>query len=423
MHVLLSAYACRPNSGSEEGNGWGWATHLAARGLRVHVLTIARDQLAIEAEQQRHLIPNLSFSFVEPALKGLKWGHGLHYLAWQFAVVDRAKKLLAANTFDLVHHVTYGSIHVPSQLWRLGIPVVFGPVGGGQTSPFSMRHYFGEHQQKELLRTALTKSLRFSPLHRRWIKRMAVVFATNEETLTLMKQLGRKDAVLSLDVCVPQTFLANDPKIFQEHESPLRLLWTGRMMPRKALALTLDAVAKALENVTLTIVGDGIAPEVVRQMIVSRGLESKVFWKGDRVPWSEMRAVYREHDAFLFTSLRDSCGGQLLEALALGLPVITLDHHGARLLIPDDAGYKVPVTEKEPTISAIAAAIDAFASASIQQKNAMSAAGLAAARNLTFGVRAERAEHLYERILAAHRVNKSASPGAGQIEITDVTPI
>jgi glycosyltransferase involved in cell wall biosynthesis len=423
MHVLLSAYACRPNSGSEEGNGWGWATHLAARGIRVHVLTIARDQLAIEAEQQRHPIPNLSFSFVEPAVKGLKWGHGLHYLAWQFAAVGRAKKLLTADPFDLVHHVTYGSIHVPSQLWRLGIPVVFGPVGGGQTSPFSMRHYFGKDQQKELLRTAFTKMLRFSPLHRRWIKQMAVVFVTNQETLTLVKQLGRKDAVLALDVCVTQTFLAEGPRIFQECEDPLRLLWTGRMMPRKALALTLDAVSRARENVTLTIVGDGIAPEVVRQMIASRGLESKVFWKGTRVPWSEMRELYREHDAFLFTSLRDSCGGQLLEALALGLPVITLDHQGARLLTPDEAGYKVPVTGKEATISAIAAAIDAFASSSVQQRNAMSAAGLEAARNLTFGVRAKRAEHLYGRILAAHEMNRGSRSDAGQITITDVTPI
>ena len=421
MHILLSAYACRPNSGSEEGNGWGWATNLATRGLRVHVLTVTRDRLAIEEELQKNPIPNLSFTFLEPSLKKLKWGRGSHYLAWQFAAVAPARKLHAGDPFDLVHHITYGSIHVPSQLWRFGLPVIFGPVGGGQTSPFSMRSYFGKDQRKELLRTVFTKMLRFSPLHRHWIKQMAVIFATNEETITLVKQLGRKDAVLAQDVCVPQKYLAGEPRVFTDHDGPLRLLWVGRMMPRKALALTLDALARTKQNMTLTIVGAGFAPEVVRQMIRSRGLESKVFWNG-AVPWSEVRAIYQEHDVFVFTSLRDSSGGQLLEALATGLPVITLDHQGARLLTPDAAGYKVPVTGMQTTISAIAATFDAFAVLAAERRNVMSAAALEAARDLTFEVRAERAELLYRQVRAAEKESKG-SKLTGRVAMTNVTSI
>ena len=423
MHVLLSAYACKSNSGSEEGNGWGWATQLAERGLRVHVLTTRKHQEDIEAEQQRRPFPNLSFSFLEPRRKGLRPGHGLHYLAWQFAAVDTARELHAKDPFDVAHHITYGSIHVPSQLWRLRIPVVFGPVGGGQTSPFSMRSYFGAGKQKELLRTVFTKALRFSPLHRYWIRRMTVVFATNEETLRLARQLGKKDAALALDVAIPESFLSDCSRRFGERAGPLRLLWTGRMMPRKALALTLDALAAAQADVMLTILGAGYPPEVVREMIASRGLESKVVWSGGAVPWSEVREAYQTHDAFLFTSLRDSCGAQLLEAMALGLPILTLDHQGARLVTPDEAGYKVPVTDKQGTIRAIARAIDAFASLPVEERDAMSMAGWKAARNLTFGVRAERAEALYRRILAAWEIQQNSRPRSGKLRLTDVTAI
>ena len=49
MRILLSAYACRPNAGSEPGVGWNWATHLAARGMEVHVLVAKRNQGPVEA--------------------------------------------------------------------------------------------------------------------------------------------------------------------------------------------------------------------------------------------------------------------------------------------------------------------------------------------------------------------------------------
>ena len=37
--ILLSAYACQPYRGSEEGVGWNWALELINRGHEVWVLT------------------------------------------------------------------------------------------------------------------------------------------------------------------------------------------------------------------------------------------------------------------------------------------------------------------------------------------------------------------------------------------------
>ena len=108
------------------------------------------------------------------------------------------------------------------------------------------------------------------------------------------------------------------------------------MLPRKALPLALDALKNVSSNVTLTIAGDGMDPEAVRSMIHQRNLENRVFWKGARLSLDELRAAYAEHDAMLFTSLRDSFGSQMLEAMAMGLPVIALDLHGARDFLPSN---------------------------------------------------------------------------------------
>ena len=403
MHVLLSAYACRPGSGTEAGNGWGWATNLAARGLRVHVLTVASSRDLIEAELQTSPVPGLSFSFVEPARKIGYEGGGSHYLAWQFAALKAARRLHRCDPFDVAHHVTYGSIHVPSQLWRLKIPVIFGPVGGGQTSPYSMRSYFGADQRNELIRTITTLMLPYSPLHRYWMGRMAVVLATNDETLSLMRRLGRKDAVLSMDTGLPEAYFAKDPRRFFEQKGPPRLLWVGRMLPRKALALTLDALAQTKVDLTLTVLGDGLPEKVVRQMIMERELGEKVIWSGKRSSWSEVREAYQVHDAFLFNSLRDSMGSQLLEAMALGLPIITLDHQGAHSLVPSEAGIKVPVSDRATTIRAISHAIETFALLPPQAREAMSIAGWNAARKLAWGPRTQRAEDLYRRVVSAYQ--------------------
>jgi glycosyltransferase involved in cell wall biosynthesis len=177
------------------------------------------------------------------------------------------------------------------------------------------------------------------------------------------------------------------------------------MFPRKALALTLDALKRSTVPVVLTVLGDGISREELVKMITNRGLDGKVDWRG-RVPWLEVRKAYKEHDGFLFTSLRDSCAAQLLEAMALGLPIITLNLHGGGSIVPDNAGFKVAVTDPESTALAIAKAIDNFAALTTAERNRLSQAGWERAQHLSWPTRAERAHHLYESILQSKSISR-----------------
>jgi len=398
MNVLLSAYACMPDSGSEPGNGWNWAMHLAERGITVTVLTRGEGRGEIEAYQRDHPNTNVSFGYVTVPTKLFKPGTGVHYALWQVFAVGVAKALGRQQRFDVVHHVTYTSIHVPTQLWRLGVPTVFGPVGGGQTAPTGMLEYFGPSRRSEERRTLLTRALPYSPFHRRWLGKMTRVLAANNDTLELIREMGRPDVQLQFDNGVGVDYLAKGPRSFKAGDSPVRLIWVGRMLPRKALPMALDALAKVKHDWMLTIVGNGMAEAEVRQMIAERKLTDRVHWAGRRLTWDEVRAAYLDHDALLFTSLRETSGVQLLEAMALGLPVITLDLHGARDVVPEGAGIKVPVTAPAEVVCALASAIDRFASMSVAEKNVMSNASWEFARTCTWPARAAAAELLYREI-------------------------
>lgn len=432
MRLLLSAYACRPTTGSEPGCGWNWAIHLAARGIEVHVVVAKRNQEAIEAGLRSNPIANLHFSYVAVPYEWAKKSESLHYICWQVAALQAARELAGKFQFQLAHHVTYASLHVPTQLWRLGIPVVFGPVGGGQTAPTSMLSYFGAEKSKEQVRSTFTNALRFSPLHRQWLRRMSFVLAANRDTLNIVQTLGCKNTSLMCDTAIATDYFAersrNDEdrdsceRNSQQRSGPLRLLWVGRMLTRKALPLALDALKEVrnnrANNVTLTIAGDGMDHRTVHQMIQDRDLQRAVFWKGSRMIASELRKAYAEHDALLFTSLRDSFGSQLLEAMAMGVPTIALDLHGAHDWLPDVASIKVPVGCPEETVRNLAGAIEGYASLSPLSKNRMSMQAWNWAKTHTWSARAEVCERLYQNIVSGVPVLESAS--ASKVAVADI---
>ena len=405
MRLLLSAYACRPNAGSEPGVDWSWATSLAERGIEVHTLVVERNRQAVEAGLKSTAIPNLHFHFVDVPAWAKKF-EALQYFYWQFAALKAARLLHTRLKFDVSHHVTYASVHVPSQLWRLEIPFVFGPIGGGQTAPPEMMFYFDAERRNEHRRTVLTRALRSSPVHHGWMKRMTRILAANGDTLQLVQDMGCTNATLMCDTGISDDYFAQHPRDFGQCQGALKLLWVGRFLSRKALPLALDALKRLDPNVTLTLAGDGLPPQAVYKMIRVRNLQDRVFWKGSRLSWSELRAAYAEHDAFLFTSLRDSFGSQLLEAMAMALPTITLDLHGAHDFVPRNASLKVRVSNPEETLDRLVARINEYAALPARKKNEMSRSAWNFAKTLSWSTRAAFVEKLYRRLCSQTKVSR-----------------
>ncbi|MFH1531513.1 MAG: glycosyltransferase family 4 protein [Pseudomonadota bacterium] len=121
---------------------------------------------------------------------------------------------------------------------------------------------------------------------------------------------------------------------------PLRVLFVGRLVPRKGVAILLEAMASTPE-VSLTIVGDG--PERRRLEALARPLGSRVRFLGERPP-CEVPALHTSHHVIAAPSLPYPRGGEgtptaVLAAMAAGLVPVASNTGGlADLLASGEHG-------------------------------------------------------------------------------------
>jgi glycosyltransferase involved in cell wall biosynthesis len=368
--VLLSAYACSPFRGSEPGNGWSWATNLAAKGLEVWCFTNTEDEKEITEATDKLGLPNLHFVFI-------KLENGLdeflldtdskkiyfHYLLWQKKAAKVAKKLHDSIHFDIGHHVTFGSLQQGTFLWKLkDIKIIFGPVGGGQVALALLKEYFGKEWKTEKLRSVISLwSTRYSKNFRKTLLAANYVLVTNHDTLEMAREVKNTDPAKIIfvpDTAVPKVMEMLEP-IVRPIENKLKLLWVGRMLPRKGLNLILEALAHVPPDVdySLTIVGGGEQFHLIDQWVNKFGIDKSKLIVLGQIPFIEVIEHYKKADAFIFCSLRDSFAAQLTEAMAFGLPIIALNIHGVTIGVPDNCGIKITPVTKEGTLKDIAAAI------------------------------------------------------------------
>jgi glycosyltransferase involved in cell wall biosynthesis len=360
--ILLSAFACDPSKGSEPGNGWNWATGLSDYPFEVHCLTRIAGKQSIEVRDKSS---NLHFHFIvlpfglEGLYKKGNVGMYTYYMIWQWYAYLYAKKLIITHSFKLVHHVTWGSIQMGSHLYRLNLPFIFGPSGGGQKAPVAFRQYFLNHWASEEKREKFSDLMKkHNPAFKTMLRRAKSILVSNEETQLLAQEYGAKNVTLTLDAALSESFYPKNFIVKSPEKDSLKLLWVGRFMPRKGLLLVLE-VMKELQSypgITLTVVGDGELKDSFLKKRSEYGLEEKVDWKGT-VPFNEVKNYYVSHDVFFFTSLRDSCPAQLIEAMAFGLPVVTLNLHGQALIVNDEIGIRCPCSSPDMAISSLKQAV------------------------------------------------------------------
>lgn len=233
MKLLLSAFACEPNFGSEPGVGWNWAIELAGLGLDVWVLTSTSHERAIEREAALAPRTNLHFLYFDlPAWltwwkKGRRGVH-LHYLLWQWGAYRYAKRLHERIGFDRVHHVTYAAIRQPSFMGGLGIPFIFGPVGGGERAPMRMRRGFGYRAQiAEAIRDLSNILVRIDPFMRRTFRQAKTIYTTTQQSRNAIPRRRRFKTEVQLPIGADSTFRAAAPPIdptIWDHLRPSNML-------------------------------------------------------------------------------------------------------------------------------------------------------------------------------------------------------
>ncbi|MEM9538417.1 MAG: glycosyltransferase [Cyanobacteria bacterium P01_E01_bin.42] len=362
MKILLSAFACEPGQGSEEGVGWNMAIE-AAKSHQVWVLTRGFCRHTIEPYLEKNPIPNLHFVYFEPFGWSEDWRGRqglltLHYYLWQIWAYFVGRKLQRSQGFDTVRHLTYVRYWNPSFLALLPVPFVWGTVGGGESAPPPFWHGFSRRGQVyEIVRDLARSFGEWDPFVAMTARRSAIALATTPDTAAKLSRLGAKKVQVFSAVGLTETELETLGQSPPPPDNIVRFLSVGRLIHWKGIHLSLQAFQQAnLENAEYWLVGDGVERQRLQDLTEQLGLEEKVkFW--GVLPREETLAKMGECHVLLHPSLHESGGFVCAEMMAAGRPVICFNLGGSAVHVTPETGILVNAKTPEQAIADMAAAI------------------------------------------------------------------
>lgn len=390
LRALLSAYACEPHKGSEQEVGWQRAVQMLDFADEVWVITRANSREVIEAESiSRH--PKLHFLYYDlpgwaAKLKKQFWFFPVYVMLWQRGAYRMAAKQHGETPFDAVYHVTFtGMIH-GSHMGRLGIPLIIGPIAGGERAPFALRRGLPlRYRLQELFRDATIVAQPYNPLTYPAMKSARRIYISTADSFRLIPPGMRSKTEVLLSIATPppeQIAAARRP-------SPVpRFMFAGRHLYWKGVHLAIRALAEAkrvVPSATLTLYGRGPADAWLHEVVRKAGVEDAVDFAGF-APRRQFLDSFRTFTALVFPSLHDSGGLIALEALARGLPVLCLDLGGPGMLVNETCGAKVSVsnlTEPE-AVSGLAQAMARLAIMAPEEMEQLSQGALRRAAELSW---------------------------------------
>jgi glycosyltransferase involved in cell wall biosynthesis len=351
--------------GSEPGVGWNTAGALAGY-HELWVLTRANNRPAIEqelADAAPGSITRLHFVYYDLPRWAGWWKRGnrgvqLYYYLWQIAAYFTARRLHREIGFDLVHHVTFGKYWVPSLLALLPVPFVWGPVGGGESTPKSFWGYFSLRGKiYERLRVVGRWLGEHDFLVRLTARRSVLALAKTETTAKRLRRLGASNVRVLSDAGLPTAEMDHLARHPAASDRPIRFISIGNLLDLKGFHLGLGAFARSnLQDAEYWIVGDGPARRRLQGLAQALGCAARIkFW--GRLPRDEALRRLAESHVLVHPSLRDSGGWVCVEAMSVGRPVICFDLGGPGMQVTEEAGVKVQARHPEQAVRDFAEAM------------------------------------------------------------------
>ena len=329
MKVLLSAYACAPGMGSEPEVG---LQALLGALTRHEVWVLTQPHMAQLLEpmlSDRGLAERTHVIAVGPrapegqaGIKALALTQVSHE-RWQRAAASVALELHATVGFDVVHHVTLAAYWMRTGVAVVDAPLVWGPVGGALEPPLGLVGVLGPRGLAEdAVRTMARLGSWALPSRRATAACAEVVLAQNDATARRLRRAGDvrilPNALAAAVVSTPQP-------------GPRRrdIAVVGRVVAWKAVPLAVRALAHVPADVPLHVYGECGPGERARLDEAARraGVVGRVHVHG-KLPREQVLARLATSGVLLHPSLHDEAPVTVGEALALGTPVVALDHGG-----------------------------------------------------------------------------------------------
>lgn len=370
MKILLSAIACDPYRGSEAHFGWNALRALASQ-HDVWVLGHGNDTKSIERAREEGLIGD-NVHFIPHGGWGQRHKNRIisriqnwrDFEAWNRSVLETAQRLEREVHFDVAHHITLSTWRVPSPLWQLQCPFVWGPIGGAEVFPLRLLPILSPASGAyELLRRVQNQIAARSPALRACVRGSAHIFASTPETLRLVRRLGASEGRSSL---LSAAFFTKEqadrlarPEGITRAAPPLRLFAGGDIEGRKGHALALYALAKCKQDgidFRYHIAGQGPESDHLVKLAARLGIDAQVKITPHLRGQEYMDALHSSH-IYLLPSLRDNAPVTLMEAMLAECVPIVIRSGGPGWIVDNAVGRVVEVANLRLMVDAIFTAV------------------------------------------------------------------
>jgi glycosyltransferase involved in cell wall biosynthesis len=389
MRILIVASNASSRFGGEAFIPLNYFRLLRARKMDVRLVVHARnrpeltaqfpndlDRLFFVDDTLLHKVLNRFSRFLPRRLADATTGLIIH-LSTQLAQRRLIRELVRAHAIDVVHEPIPVSPKTPSMMWGLGTAVVIGPLNGGMEYPEAFRR---ERSFISTLALALGRS--FANLVNVLIpgkRRADIVLVANRRTQEALPT-GITGRVVELVENGVDFSIWKDRSSRETTHDPVRFIFVGRLIDWKAIDIALAAMQplKGQLRIALEIVGDGPMRQNWQNLAHQLGLDTIVQFTG-WLPQRECALRMQQADVFVLPSLFECGGAVVLEAMAMGLPVIATAWGGPVDYLDQSCGILVRPDSREALIAGFADGMTTLAK-SPDLRERLGQAGVARAR-------------------------------------------
>lgn len=353
INVLINAYACSPNWGSEPGMAWNWISNLASY-CNLFIITEGEWKEEIEKAVLAHPYKDHLHFYYNPLpekVRKMCWNQGdwrfyWYYRKWQLKTSEMARKICMEHPIDILHQLNMIGFREPGYLWKIqDIPFVWGPIGGMELMPVG---YLDGASLKQKAMTYLKNCLnnyqtRHSKRVHKAIEKADALVAAVKGVKEKIERYYHKDVVLINETgCKIKGYYEH---VSKENEA-LKILWVGKFDFRKQLGIAIKTIAGLSDiKVELHIVGSGSETDTAyyKELAKNMGIDSMCRWYGI-IKNDDVQKLMRESDLLLFTSIMEGTPHVVLEAISNCLPVLCLDTCGQSASVNERVGIKIALT-------------------------------------------------------------------------------
>jgi len=362
LRILLIAYACKPNFGTEYGVGWHFFKELSQL-IDVHLITEAGPANDIRVECERLGIDSNNISFIDIGSKARRkcdsqgsWSFYIDYRSWQLRALEVAKQLVRTQHFDLVHHLNMIGFREPGFMHQLGLPFVLGPLGGfGGVPTGFLTNLPLRNALIELMKRFLNHAnMRFLRVRRAILSAKVVIAAVPEAQVALKMHFGIDSHILPETGC--STYRGGS-------EIRKNILWVGKEVHRKMFGIAAQSFLQSRWSASeqLLVIGD-FSPQTR-----DKWRSKKIVFLG-KIPHAEVFEQLGSARALLFPSVHEGNPHVVYEAISCGTPVICHDSYGMGNTVSGAIGLKVQVHNYERSVMDFTTALDELSKINLESE-------------------------------------------------------